>query len=172
MKAVGFSKPLPISDPASLLDLELPEPIARGRDLVVKIKAVSVNPADTQLRVSGAPLPGETYRILGFDGAGTVRAVGEEVTLFKPGDEVWYAGSFVRQGTNAELHLVDERIVSLKPKTLSFSQAAALPLTSITAWELLFDRLTVKIGEPANAGSLLIIGGAGGVWIDADATGS
>jgi NADPH:quinone reductase len=163
MKAVGFAKPLPVTDPECLLDVELPEPEARGHDLLVEVRSVSVNPADAKLRATGKPLPGETYRILGYDATGVVKAVGDDVTLFQPGDEVWYAGSITRQGTNSEFHLVDERIVGKKPKSLSFSHAAALPLTSITAWELLFDRLGVSLGKPTHAGSLLIIGGAGGV---------
>lgn len=163
MKAVGYIKPLPIVDDAALLDLDLPIPIVKGLDVLVEVRAVSVNPADTQLRASGGPLPGEKYRILGYDAAGIVREVGDGVTLFKPGDEVWYAGSMNRQGTNAEFHLVDERIVGRKPKTLDFAHAAAMPLTTITAWELLFDRLQVPSGDGDGAGSLLIIGGAGGV---------
>lgn len=163
MKAIGFAKPLPISHPESLLDVELPDPVAVGHDLLVEVRAVSVNPADTKRRAGSTPADGEPYRILGYDAAGVVNAVGSDVTLFKPGDEVWYAGSVTRQGTNAQLHLVDERIVGLKPKSLNFSHAAALPLTSLTAWELLFDRLDVQVGKPVDAGSILIIGGAGGV---------
>jgi zinc-binding alcohol dehydrogenase family protein len=162
MKAVGYKMPLPIENPDSLLDITLPDPEAKGRDLAVKIKAVSVNPVDVKVRASSKP-EGSEYKVLGYDAAGIVTQVGPETVLFKPGDEVYYAGSIARPGTNAEYHLVDERIVGKKPKSLSFAQAAALPLTTITAWELLFDRLGVQVGKPMNAGSILIIGGAGGV---------
>jgi zinc-binding alcohol dehydrogenase family protein len=118
---------------------------------------------DTKVRMRAAPNPGEPPKVLGYDAAGTVEAVGPEVTLFKPGDDVFYAGSIARPGTNAEFHLVDERIVGSKPNSLSFSQAAALPLTSITAWELLFDRLAVRPGKTPDGRALLILGGAGGV---------
>src|ERR1700760_2886364 len=140
MKAVGYRKSLPIEDKDALIDFEAAKPEPSGRDIRVAVKAISANPVDYKVRKRAAPPEGEG-RILGFDAAGIVDAVGPEVTLFKPGDEVYYAGSILRQGTNAEFHLVDERIVGRKPKTLSFTQAAALPLTSITAWELLFDRL-------------------------------
>jgi NADPH2:quinone reductase len=162
MKAVGYTRCLPVDDPACLIDLELPDPVAGGRDLRVRVHAVSVNPVDTKLRRAAAPPAGET-RILGFDAAGVVEAVGPDVRGFKPGDEVWYAGSRARPGTNAELHLVDERIVGFKPRSLSFEQAAAMPLTTITAWEALFDRLQLRVGKPADAGSVLITGAAGGV---------
>lgn len=163
MKAVGYRQPSPIQTPESLVDITLPDPTPAGRDLLVEVKAISVNPVDFKIRSGSAPLAGDEYRILGWDAAGIVKSVGAEVTLFKPGDEVYYAGSLIRRGTNAELHLVDERIVGRKPKSLSFAQAAALPLTSLTAWELLFDRLGVNPGKTFAAGSLLIIGGAGGV---------
>jgi zinc-binding alcohol dehydrogenase family protein len=162
MKAVGYRKNLPIADDEALLDLELATPIPGPRDLLVRMKAVSVNPVDVKLRAQAAP-PASTARILGFDGAGVIEAVGAEVTLFRPGEAVFYAGSILRPGTNAEFHLVDERIVGHKPKTLSFAEAAALPLTGITAWELLFDRLGVHPGKQPDAGCLLIIGAAGGV---------
>jgi zinc-binding alcohol dehydrogenase family protein len=162
MKAVGYKTPLPIADPQSLLDIEIPAPVATERDLLVEIKAISVNPVDVKVRASGKP-DGAEYKVLGWDAAGVVKAVGPDCTLFQPGDEVYYAGSIARPGTNAELHLVDERIVGRKPRSLSFAQAAALPLTTITAWELLFDRFGVQPGKPADAGSLLIVGGAGGV---------
>lgn len=162
MKAVGYFKSLPASEPESLTDLDIEAPAAKGRDLLVAVKAVSVNPVDTKVRLRAAPKPGEPAKILGYDAAGVVEAVGPEVTLFKAGDEVFYAGSVVRSGTNAELHLVDERIVGRKPKSLSFAQAAALPLTGITAWELLFDRLAVA-PHVADPRALLVIGGAGGV---------
>jgi zinc-binding alcohol dehydrogenase family protein len=162
MKAVGYPKNLPVTSDEALLDLDLATPTPGPRDLLVRVKAVSVNPVDVKLRAQAAPPPGTT-RILGFDAAGVVETVGAEATLFRPGDAVFYAGSIARPGTNAELHLVDERIVGHKPKTLSFAQAAALPLTGITAWELLFDRLGIRPGKPPDAGRLLIIGGAGGV---------
>ena len=162
MKAIGYYRSLPIAEPESLLDLEVEKPSPTGRDLLVKIEAVSVNPVDTKVRMRAAGEGGKP-KILGYDAAGTVAATGPDCRLFKPGDAVWYAGSIVRPGTNAEYHLVDERIVGPKPKTLSFAEAAALPLTAITAWEMLFDRFGVRIGKPAAAGSLLVIGGAGGV---------
>jgi zinc-binding alcohol dehydrogenase family protein len=162
MKAVGYRKSHPIEDAESLANFEAAKPEPRARDLRVAVKAVSVNPVDTKVRKRAAPPEGET-KILGYDAAGVVDAVGPDVTLFKPGDEVFYAGSILRQGTNSEFHLVDERIVGAKPKTLSFTQAAALPLTSITAWELLFDRLGVTPGKSVDPHTLLIIGGAGGV---------
>jgi NADPH2:quinone reductase len=162
MKAVGYRRNLPIAAEDALVDLELTAPLPGDRDLLVRIMAVSVNPVDVKQRAHAAPPPG-VARILGFDAAGIVEAVGAKVTLFRPGEAVFYAGSIARPGTNAEFHLVDERIVGHKPKTLSFAKAAALPLTSITAWELLFDRLGVRPGKQPDAGTLLIMGGAGGV---------
>jgi NADPH2:quinone reductase len=150
MKAVAHTG----TDIASLADIELPRPSPSGRDLLVKVEAVSVNPVDTKQRKAGSATP----RVLGWDAAGTVEAVGSQVTLFKPGDAVYYAGDVTRAGCNSEFHLVDERIVGRKPKTLDFAQAAAVPLTAITAWESFFDRMKVQKGR-----SLLIIGGAGGV---------
>lgn len=163
MKAIGYQQPGPITAPDALRDIELPEPVATGRDLLVEVKAVSVNPVDTKVRRSTPPAPGQTWKVLGWDASGVVRAVGPEVTLFKPGDRVWYAGSIARSGSNAELHLVDERIVGPMPATLDFAAAAALPLTGITAWELLFDRLGVAPGKAPCDERLLIIGAAGGV---------
>jgi zinc-binding alcohol dehydrogenase family protein len=162
MKAVGYKSPLPIENPESLLDIDIPALEAKGRDLLVEVKAVSVNPVDVKVRASAKP-DGTEYKILGWDAAGVVKQAGPESTLFKPGDEVYYAGSIARPGTNSELHLVDERIVGRKPASLNFAHAAALPLTTITAWELLFDRFGVRPGKPVDAGTLLIIGGAGGV---------
>lgn len=162
MKAVGYRKSLPIDAADALFDFETGKPEPRGRDIRVAVKAVSANPVDYKVRKRAEPKEGDT-KILGFDAAGVVDAVGPDVTLFKPGDEVWYAGSIQRQGTNSEFHLVDERIVGHKPKTLSFAQSAALPLTSITAWELLFDRLGVAPGKSVDPRTLLIVGGAGGV---------
>jgi NADPH:quinone reductase len=161
MRAVVFKKSLPITDPEALADVELPRPEPDGRDLLVKVEAVSVNPVDTKVRRGGDPAGG--MRVLGWDAAGTVEAVGSAATLFKRGDAVFYAGSLVRSGANAEYHLVDERIVGRKPSSLSFAEAAALPLTAITAWELLFDRIGVKPGDAADRRSLLVVGGAGGV---------
>ncbi|SHL77408.1 NADPH2:quinone reductase [Bradyrhizobium lablabi] len=162
MKAVGYKKSLPIDATDALIDFETAKPEPKGRDIRVTVKAVSVNPVDYKVRKRATPPEGET-KILGYDAAGVVDAIGPEVSLFKPGDEVFYAGSIQRQGTNSELHLVDERIAGRKPKTLSFAQAAALPLTSITAWELLFDRLGAVPGKSLDPRTLLIIGGAGGV---------
>ena len=162
MKAVGYQKSLPIEDKEALLDFETAKPEPKGRDIRVAVKAISANPVDSKVRKRAAPPAGE-HKILGFDAAGVVDAVGTDVTLFKPGDEVFYAGSILRQGTNSEFHLVDERIVGRKPKSLSFAQAAALPLTSITAWELLFDRLGAVPGKSVDRRTLLITGGAGGV---------
>lgn len=163
MHAVGYQTSLPIDDPKSLQDIDLPKPVATGRDLLVAVKAVSVNPVDTKVRRRAAPKPGE-WTVLGWDAAGVVVEAGPEAGLFKPGDEVFYAGSLTRPGTDAEFHLVDERIVGRKPRSLDWTQAAALPLTAITAWEALFDRLDVK-GRPVPgaAPALLVIGGAGGV---------
>jgi NADPH2:quinone reductase len=162
MKAVGYKKPLPINDADSLMDIELPTPTAGGRDLLVKVEAISVNPVDVKVRARAAPEEAP-YKILGWDASGVVIGVGPEAKLFQVGDEVYYAGSLTRPGTNAEFHLVDERIVGTKPTSLDFTGAAALPLTTITAWELLFDRFGVRPGKPPDAGRLLIIGAAGGV---------
>lgn len=162
MKAVGYKKSLPIEDQDALIDFETAKLDPKGRDIRVAVKAISANPVDYKLRKRAAPPEGGT-KILGYDAAGVVDSVGPEVTLFKPGDEVFYAGSILRQGTNSEFHLVDERIVGNKPKSLTFAQAAALPLTSITAWELLFDRLGALPGKSVDPRTLLITGGAGGV---------
>jgi len=162
MKAIGYKKSLPIDAADALIDFETAKPEPRGRDVRVAVKAISANPVDYKVRKRAAPPEGET-KILGYDAAGVVDSVGPDVTLFKAGDEVFYAGSIQRQGTNSEFHLVDERIVGRKPKTLSFAQGAALPLTSITAWELLFDRLGVVPGKSVDPRTLLIVGGAGGV---------
>ncbi|ENN86231.1 Zinc-type alcohol dehydrogenase-like protein [Rhizobium freirei PRF 81] len=162
MRAVAYKQPQPISAATSLIDIELPTPEAKGRDLLVEVKAVSVNPVDVKVRANVAPSEGE-YKILGWDAAGIVKAVGPEVTMFKPGDEVFYAGAINRGGSNAEFHLVDERIVGAKPKSLDFPATAALPLTSITAYEALFDRLKVQDPVPGVTNAILIIGGAGGV---------
>lgn len=162
MRAIGFYSNHPATSDEALVDLELPVPDVAGRDLLVEIKAISVNPVDTKVRRNYTPADGEA-RILGYDAAGVVKAVGADVTLFKPGDEVFYAGAINRPGTNAEYHLVDERIVGLKPKSLSFAEAAALPLTTITAYEALFDRLKVHDPVLGAEHAILITGGAGGV---------
>lgn len=161
MKAVAYRSPGPIERKDALQDITLEIPKAEGRDLLVKIIAVSVNPVDTKLRLRAAP-EGD-WRVLGFDAAGVVEAVGPEVQNFKPGHAVFYAGSIARPGTNSEYHLVDERIVGRKPASLSDAEAAALPLTAITAWEMLFDRLDVKRPTPQGGNAILVIGGAGGV---------
>lgn len=162
MKAVGLYRYLPIEHPESLLDLDVETPVAAGRDLLVEVKAISVNPVDTKQRAPKDTVE-EKPRILGWDAAGVVQAVGAGATLFSPGDEVYYAGSIVRPGANCELHLVDERIVGRKPATLAFAEAAALPLTTLTAWELLFDRMGLSKSGAHAGRSLLILGGAGGV---------
>ncbi|OFA07262.1 zinc-binding alcohol dehydrogenase family protein [Duganella phyllosphaerae] len=173
MKAIAYRQSLPITDANALLDIDLPAPQAQGRDLLVAVKAISVNPVDVKIRANAPPSDGAA-KVIGWDAAGVVQAVGPDVTMFKPGDEVWYAGDLTRPGTNSELHLVDERIVGHKPRTLDFAQAAALPLTAITAWELLFERLQVsRNGDNGDKGvmgatgvtgqSLLVIGAAGGV---------
>ncbi len=160
MKAIGYKENLPITDPNSLQDIDLAMPKASGKDLLVEVKAISVNPVDYKIR-QGVKPENDEWKVIGWDATGIVKEVGEEVTLFKVGDEVWYAGDLNRSGSNAEYQLVDERIVGFKPKQLSFGDAAALPLTTLTAWELLFDRLEV---DKDNADkSILVIGAAGGV---------
>ncbi|MBS7455850.1 zinc-binding alcohol dehydrogenase family protein [Coralloluteibacterium stylophorae] len=163
MKAVGLTRYLPIDDPDALQDLSVPMPVPEPRDVLVRVEAVGVNPVDTKVRApKDAPVQ-PSPRILGWDVAGVVEAVGAEVTMFRPGDEVYYAGDITRPGGNSRYAVADERIVALKPRTLDFAQAAALPLTALTAWESLFDRLQLD-PEGGNAGqSLLIIGGGGGV---------
>lgn len=161
MKAIGYTEPGPASRPGALIVRDLPDPVATGHDLLVRISAVSVNPIDAHLR-RGAPAA-NGFSVLGYDAVGIVEATGPDVTLFKRGDRVWYAGSIARPGTNAELHLVDERIVAHAPTTLSDADAAALPLVAITAWEMLFDRFDVARPVPVDNRTILIIGGAGGV---------
>src|SRR5258708_35082801 len=151
-----------MDEEGGVIDVGVEKPRPTGRDLLVKVEAVSVNPVDTKVRHRASAEKGAP-KILGFDAAGIVAETGPECSLFKPGDKVFYAGSILRQGANQEFHLVDERIVGAMPKTLSFAEAAALPLTAITASEMLFDRLAIRIGNPADAGAILIIGGAGGV---------
>jgi NADPH:quinone reductase len=168
MHAIGFKQPGSIDREDAFSDIELPTPKAEGRDLLIEVKAVSVNPVDTKMRMGAEPSlrdqpSPDAWRVLGWDAAGVVAAVGPDVTLFQPGETVFYAGTIGRSGTNAEYHLVDERIVGHKPETLDWAAAAALPLTSLTAWELLFDRLDVKRPVRGAAPAILIVGGAGGV---------
>src|ERR1017187_1500266 len=163
MKIVSFHKSLPISDPDSLLDLSAETPKPAPRDLVVEVRAISVNPVDAKIRSGGGPgKPDGQLQILGWDAAGVVTSVGSGVALFKSGDEVYYAGDVGRPGSYAQFQCVDERIVGRKPASLGFAEAAALPLTTITAWESLFDRMKIH-RDPSSTGSVLIIGGAGGV---------
>lgn len=162
MKAIALTHYLPIDDPQSLLDVELPTPVATGHDVLVRVEAISVNPVDTKIR-SPKPQVEAQPKVLGYDAAGVIEAIGADVSLFRPGDEVYYAGDVTRPGSNAQFQLVDERLVGRKPATLDFAEAAALPLTVVTAWELLFDRMPFSIDAEGNDRSLLIIGGAGGV---------
>jgi NADPH2:quinone reductase len=164
MKTVGFRKSLPIEDPDSLIDVTVDQPVPGPRDLLVNVRAVSVNPVDTKIRKGSGPGgPGGELKILGWDAAGVVTAVGSDVTLFAPGDEVFYAGSIDRPGSYAEFQAVDERLVGRRPMSIDFAAAAALPLTTITAWEMLFDKLKLRAHNPAGPGAILIVGGAGGV---------
>jgi len=166
MKAIGYLQSLPIDDPESLFDVELPQPKASGRDLLVKIKAIAVNPVDYKIR-QNFPAESNIPKVIGWDAVGEVVAKGEKVTQFQPGDMVYYAGDLTRPGSNAEFQLVDERIVGSKPKSLSNAEAAALPLTSITAWELLFDHLSIEQQSPDSTEKsdevILVVGAAGGV---------
>jgi zinc-binding alcohol dehydrogenase family protein len=162
MKAIGYQNKLPATDPQALVDITLPDPVAQGRDLLVEVRAVSVNPVDTKVRKSAKPDAG-AWKVLGWDATGIVKAVGPDVTLFKPGDRVWYAGSIARAGSNSELQLVDERIVGHMPTSLDFGPAAALPLTGLTAWEMLFDRMQVPTHDSGKGKTLLVIGASGGV---------
>ncbi len=161
MKAIGYTTAGPVSAETSVVEFETETPEPGPHDLLVEVLGVSVNPVDVKVRANRQPADGAT-QILGFDAAGIVTAVGSEVTRFKPGDEVFHAGEITRPGTNAEFHLVDERIAGRKPSSLGFAEAAAMPLTSITAWELLFDSFGLKEGD-GSADSILVIGGAGGV---------
>ena len=162
MKAVGLYKYLPIDLPDSLVDVEIDKPTPQSRELLVKVNAIAVNPVDTKMR-SPQDKVEDTPRILGWDAAGVVESVGPDAELFKAGDEVFYAGSFTKPGCNSEFHIVNEQIVGTKPKSVDFAQAAALPLTSITAWEAMFDRLGIDASGADAGKNLLIIGGAGGV---------
>ncbi|REG83228.1 zinc-binding alcohol dehydrogenase family protein [Marinomonas pollencensis] len=162
MKAIGYQTPSSIEQETSLVDIRLEKPVATGKDLLVKVHAVSVNPADTKIRAM-VPPPADSWGVLGFDASGVVEAVGPETSQFCVGDEVYYSGSVARPGTNSEFHLVDERIVGKKPTSLSHPEAAALPLTTLTAWEALFDRLDVNRPTVQGSKLILVIGGAGGV---------
>ncbi len=162
MKAVAYYHSLPADHADALQDAELPAPTPGPRDLLVEVKAISVNPVDTKIRRNVAPTEGDA-KVLGWDASGIVKAVGSEVSLFQPGDRVYYAGAINRAGANSELHVVDERIVGHMPNSLPFAEAAALPLTAITAWELLFERLQIPQGNADQGQSLLIVGAAGGV---------
>jgi zinc-binding alcohol dehydrogenase family protein len=166
MKAIGYTQSLPISDPLSLIDIELKQPAAAGYDLLVRINAIAVNPVDCKIRQNVSP-EGDEYKIIGWDAVGEVAAIGGSVSNFNPGDRVFYAGDLNRQGSNAEYQIVDERLVGNKPKSLSDSEAAALPLTAITAWELLFERLAITQQHPDSKEQsndvILIVGAAGGV---------
>lgn len=159
MKAVAFRQNLPVEHPDSLVDIDLARPEVREHDLLVRIEAVAVNPVDTKVRRFHAPPADGSWRVPGWDAAGVVEAVGDQVSRFRPGDRVWYAGDLTRQGSHAEYQAVDERLVGRMPESLGFAEAAALPLTAITAWELLFDRLQLRDAE----GRLLVVGAAGGV---------
>ncbi|WP_019528617.1 zinc-binding alcohol dehydrogenase family protein [Dasania marina] len=166
MKAVAFTQSLAITNPEALVDIELPQPVASGRDLLIKVQAIAVNPVDYKVRLNMPPAEGE-HKVMGWDAVGVVQAVGEAVSQFKPGDSVFYAGDLTRPGSNAEYQLVDERIVGHKPKSLSNAEAAALPLTAITAWEILFEHLAI---QQQAAGThekskevILMVGAAGGV---------
>jgi zinc-binding alcohol dehydrogenase family protein len=174
MKAIAYNQSLPIHNPESLIDIELPQPVATGHDLLVRISAVAVNPVDYKIRQGVAPAADE-YKVLGWDAVGEVIATGDDVENYQPGDKVYYAGDLNRQGSNAEYQLVDERLVGLKPKSLADADAAALPLTAITAWELLFEHLGIaqqspeankKVKGKAKEKSgeiILVVGAAGGV---------
>jgi zinc-binding alcohol dehydrogenase family protein len=166
MKAVGYINALPVNEEDALMDITLPQPTVEGRDLLIKVSAIAVNPVDCKIRQNVASENGE-YKVIGWDAVGEVIAVGELATHFSPGDVVYYAGDLTRQGCNAEYQLVDERIVGVKPKSLSNAEAAALPLTAITAWELLFERLSIQQQSPESTEKtddiILVVGAAGGV---------
>src|SRR5579864_1647031 len=155
MKAIGFYRPLPLTDPECLIDLELERPTPKGHDILVKVNAISVNPVDVKVRAS-KPRAEHSAHVIGWDAAGIVEAVGPDCTLFQPGDLVYYAGDITRPGANSEYHLVDERIVGRKPARLDFAEAAALPLTALTAWEGLFDRLGISQQAERNRGKSIL----------------
>ena len=162
MKAVALTRYLPIDDPQSLGDVELPKPVPGAHDLLVRVEAVSINPVDAKVRAPKAQVE-SAPKVLGYDGAGVVEAVGDAVTLFKPGDAVYYAGDITRPGSNAQFQLVDARIAGPKPRTLDFAHAAAVPLTALTAWELLFERFGFDPEGGSRGQTLLVVAGAGGL---------
>lgn len=165
MKAIGYKESLPITNADSLQDIELAKPTATGNDLLIKVKAIAVNPVDYKIRQNAAPTD-DNYKVIGWDAVGEVVETGNDVTRFNVGDTVFYAGDLLRQGSNAEFQLVDEKLVGLKPKNISDAEAAALPLTSITAWEMLFEHLAIKqqASNPAQKDEvILVVGAAGGV---------
>ncbi|MEO7098868.1 MAG: zinc-binding alcohol dehydrogenase family protein [Luteolibacter sp.] len=163
MKAIGARQHLPVSNPECLVEFETDVPIPGPHDLLVRIMAVGVNPVDTKIRASLGAGPHDPPRILGWDAAGVVEAVGSGVSEFSIGDEVFYAGDLTRPGCNSEFQAVDSRLVALKPRSWSFAEAAAVPLVGITAWELLFERMHVDPYGADQGKSLLVINGAGGV---------
>ena len=160
MKAIGHTEACPIDAENALIEFETDVPETGPNDLLVEVRGVSMNPVDVKVRALMQPEGGP--RILGWDAAGVVAAIGSDVTRFQPGDDVFYAGDLLRPGSNAEFQLVDERIVGRKPSSLGFTEAAGIPLTAITAWEILFDSFGLKEGEGAG-NAMLVIGGAGGV---------
>lgn len=163
MKAIGFKTSLPIENPESFIEFETVKPVPGPHDLLVKIDAISVNPVDFKIRQSSAKETVlNTPKIIGWDAVGIVQAVGQDVTLFEVGDPVYYAGDITKQGSNAEYQIIDERIVGRKPKSLSIEESAVIPLTALTAWEILFDRIRINADKDKGK-SILIIGGAGGV---------
>ena len=163
MKAVGITHYRQIDEADVFVDVDLPKPAPEGQDILVAVKAISINPVDTKVRRGGGDKVETPARILGWDASGVVEAAGPDATLFKPGDEVFYAGDITRSGSNAEFQLVDERIVGRKPTSLSFAEAAALPLTTLTAYESFFDRLGIDRDGGNKGESVLIIGAGGGV---------
>ncbi len=163
MKAIGFKTSLPIENPESFIEFETVKPVPGAHDLLVKIDAISVNPVDFKIRQSSAKETVlDTPKIIGWDAVGIVQAVGQDVALFEVGDPVYYAGDITKQGSNAEYQIIDERIVGRKPKSLSIEESAVIPLTALTAWEILFDRIRINADKDKGK-SILIIGGAGGV---------
>lgn len=162
MKMIGFKKGSSVGEQGGLFDMEGPMPVPGPREVLVQVRAVGINPLDTKVRAGLVTVP-DAVTTLGWDAAGVVHAVGSEVTLFKPGQAVYYAGSFHRAGANAAYQLVDERIAGRMPVTLDFAQAASVPLAALTAWQLLFERFAVAPGDRRERGSLLVLGGAGGV---------
>ncbi|MCL6707591.1 zinc-binding alcohol dehydrogenase family protein [Pseudomonas sp. R2.Fl] len=162
MKAIGYRTAGALDRDDALVDIELPRPVPEGRDILVQVAAISVNPVDTKIR-KGVSAPDGEWKVLGWDVAGKVVETGPQASLFRPGEDVFYSGTLLRPGADSEFHLVDERLVGRKPRTLSKAEAAALPLTAVTAWEMLFDRLDIRKPVPGAANAIVIVGGAGGV---------